>query len=456
MDFKAVIDQALLRLRELIRGGTKSASPGEELAELQFLTVEKQQYVFGLDWRFYGDRKDLRKTLGSSQKSGLTHYAVTTTEDMVGLGYTSLKGSGKSFSASLQIAEAVSQGGVELFVLKLGEDLYSITALHDSRPVAGFDRIGTGSEILSLAGEFQLQQIGHNIRQAGNSGRLENEDPIKLSSAFTSPSVSSRLKKLPNYRKQFLFGIGLLLVLSLAWLIWWWLNMESLRVAQEKRIREQDPNFIYERVVASGVNSIGVHAQAQLQSWRAAIKDVPLDQNGWSLNKINCVPQQCEAFWERGFGNYKEFYTLPLTGVVRTTETQTADNPAVASIQTILKVIAPQVVVGQLKRGDLPKLPDALQTLASQLQDMALLPSSAVQLKAPELFPATPGIKIQQIKAPVVRGEWSITHELWSLGDLEWKGKVLVAESLLIYREEKTNNWLYTLTGKYYAKGKDF
>lgn len=456
MKLQGLIHTVLARLRPQAPTEEPQAVPNQS-HRVATLTLERHTYAYGLDWRFYADRKDLRGTMMFAQRGGvLSHCALTTTGDMVGLGlHQSKQSPRKVHSAAAHLAETQSQGGIELFVFDFGKELYGLTALHDSRPVAGFDQLGPVREILALAGQFQVQHAGQDIRQVGNAGLLENEETLKISQAFAQPADEARLKALPNYRLRVIVAVGVALILGLSFLLWWWLNMEEIKAAQAKREREQDPNYIYERSIDSALHAIRVPAQVQLQSWRAAIEAVPMVQNGWKLEKINCVPEQCEVLWRRDFGNYKEFYRQPVAGAMGNSESQTGDNPAQASIQTILQVNLPAAGTAPA-RASLPPLRESLQSLASQLQDMALLPNGAVQLKAAELYPAVPGFKAAQITKPVVRGAWSVTHELWSLNDLELQGPALVSEGLLIQRDEKTEEWIYTLTGNYYAKGKTY
>ena len=108
-----------------------------------------------------------------------------------------------------------------------------------------------------------------------------------------------------------------------------------------------------------------------------------------------------------------------------------------------------------LSRDQLPLMRETLQKVASQLQDISLVPETTVQLKQPELYPNT-GATADQIAKPVVRGEWSINHELWTLGELQFDDPTLVLQTITLEQNEKTKNWTYTLTGHYYAKGKNF
>jgi hypothetical protein len=55
-----------------------------------------------------------------------------------------------------------------------------------------------------------------------------------------------------------------------------------------------------------------------------------------------------------------------------------------------------------------------------------------------------------------VRGEWSINHDIWSFNELSFNIPGMVVESLSITPPDKSTPWLYTLKGRYYAKGKDY
>lgn len=433
------------------------AAPADGVGPAQVCMIERRPYAFGLDWRFYGDGKELRQTLWAAHRSGLSHYILGDTQDLIGL-MRGLSGTfkGKPQAAALQLAQSVSRGGMELFVFKIGPDLYSITGLQDSRPVLPFDRVGSRSEILTLAGQFQLQCVGQELRQAGNTGELEDEENLKLADAFGQPVEKVGLKAVPNFR-LILIGAGALLVLGLiGGTTSWWLGKERAQAEQTRKQRESDPNVMYEKVVEAGVKAMGLPAQLQLSSWRETVKDIPESHAGWDLNKVNCSADRCEALWERKFGNYQDFYLTPLPGLIAAADSQTADNPAQAGIKTVHKVNLPANPTEALARADLPPLRESMQLLASQLQDLALLPNGDVKVGQPALYPAVQGVNAQQVHKPVVQGKWSLSHELWTLGDLDFKGKGLSFQTLTIVRDEKTQEWMYLLTGSYHAKAKDF
>ena len=223
---------------------------------------------------------------------------------------------------------------------------------------------------------------------------------------------------------------------------------------QERLAREQDPNYIYENAVLPAMKQTGLQAQITLDRWREVIYRIPTARAGWKLEKIECKPTNCTVTWQRDFGSYNDFHANPLDGTASSSEVQNGDSPSKANIANVLTVPTLPDEAKGLVRADLPPLRQVLQQVASQLQDISLLSNAETQLKKPELYPST-GASVEQINNPVVKGEWGISHELWTLGDLSFEGPTLVLQSLTISQDDKTKNWTYKLTGNFYAKGKN-
>jgi hypothetical protein len=423
----------------------------------QLVKVDKHHYVFGLDWRFFTDNKDLHRTTRAAKREGFSHRVITQTEDLVGIARLSaVSKKFKLHSASLQVAQTVSMGGIELFVFKFDSDQYGLVALNDSRPIIGFEKAGSRSEIMTLAGEFQLSQVGYNIRQAGNTGSLEHEEPLKLSAAFAQPDDTTQVKPIPDYKMMALKGAAVLGVLAVMFSVYGYFNEAKIKEAMRKQVSERDPNFIYEREIGAGMKGTGLPAQVQMERWRNTIKDIPLSRQGWTLTTISCQPEKCTLNWKRDFGSYAEFFAVSQAHETLSTESQSPNNPAVSNIQTLLKVPPASARSAELTRDTLHSLAQMQRLLGSQLQDLSLLQNSKVELKAPELFPAPAGLTAQQVSKPVVRGEWMLAHEIWSLNDLQFNIPALELESLQISPADTSSEWFYTLKGRYYAKGKDF
>jgi hypothetical protein len=174
------------------------------------------------------------------------------------------------------------------------------------------------------------------------------------------------------------------------------------------------------------------------------------------LNKVICKPGVCEALWDRTFGNYQDFDASSLTGVSNTVHSHRDGDPALSSIQTSWNIANLASAQPPLTREKLPELLPQVLALSSQLQDLALIEDGQVRVSGTELHPKLPGLQVTQITKPVVKGQWSVRHHLWTLADLELKGVALVTGELLLERDTKSNQWMFTLNGNYYAKGRSF
>lgn len=461
-DLKLKLTKALSKLRPKNKknqatGTDESTAPQEPtLAAVQIEQIEKHHFAFGLDWRFYTDRKDLTQTLSSSKKDGYTHKVVTQTEDLVGIGrVVEGKNKTKLYSGSLQLAQGISLGGIEIFVFQLQDDHFCLVALNESRPVIGFEKTGTRSEIMSLAGEFQLAHVGHNIRQVGNTGSLEHEEHIKLAEAFAKPDDNIRIKKIPDYKIIILSILAVLAVIFIIFSIYGYLNEAKLKEAAKRMAQERDPNFVYEKGIGAAMQSIGLPAQDQLNRWRTTINSIPMSRQGWTLVEIKCLSEECKVGWVRGKGSYTDFFSVTQSNEVISTENQQGSSPASSAIQTLLKVPAASDGKLGLVRENLPAMTASQRALGSQLQDLSLLSNSQTILNPVQLFGAPAGVSVQQLSKPVVRGDWQFVHELWSLSEISFILPALVLEELIISKAVN-GNWQYTINGKYYAKGKDF
>lgn len=441
------------------RSGAAEAVPQEPQFQAplaQLLTIEKQSYVVGFDWRFFSDRKDLGQTLRAARREGYTHHVVTQTEDLVGIArLAEAKLPKKVTSASLQLAQTLSRGGLELFLFQLQDELFCMVALDESRPMAGYEKVGPRQEIMALAGEFQLAQVGQTVRHVGNTGALEHEEPVKLSDAFARPEAFTEVKKIPDYKLLIIALAALVALGLLVFFVYGYFNQARLKAEMARLAQERDPNVVYERQIASGMQGIGLQAQLQLQRWRAVVNGIPMNRHGWALTGVSCTADECKLTWKRSFGSYADFFARPQAHEVQSNESQVGANPADSSIQTVLKVPAGPTPVA-LERMQLPAVTQVQRALASQLQDLSLMENSKVVLSAVELYPSIAGLSLPQIQRPVVRAAWEFTHELWTLNDLNFALPSLALDSLSIYPDAATQQWFYTLKGRFYAKGKDY
>ena len=72
-------------------------------------------------------------------------------------------------------------------------------------------------------------------------------------------------------------------------------------------------------------------------------------------------------------------------------------------------------------------------------------------MEKPKLFPDNAQGNLETLQRPVIRGAWTITHDLWSLDS--WKLQpFVVAESLeLQFPSSPIGSVVYSLKGSYYA-----
>ena len=439
------------------QGADAAARQGERTEGAKSLLIGRHHYVFGVDWRLYTRQSDLSRTMRSLQRQGYTHY-LKAARDMAGFAAGLDRQIRQTpHSAALQLAETVSQGGVEMFVFRITDRLFSLTVLSESKPIPHFDQVGKLDEVMSLIQEYQSLQSGQAIRYVSNIDGIDgidNLETLALTEAFGTPEPEAALKVLLNY--SLLMQLGLVLVPAALVFLGggYWLYSQQQDAHKRRLAQMQDPNLVYEQQVEGAVRQIGPSANAVLERWRATIGQLPVSHVGWRLEKISCQINTCTASWLRESGSFNDFKSHPPVGVSDIAQSQTGEDPTQARIETTLTVPAIEGSA-QWRRADLPTSEQATLALTSQLQDMALLQEAQVKLRPPELFPST-GAAIAQLSRPVVRGEWSLSHELWSLGDLRLDFPAQVLQSLNIQSDDKTKNWVYTLTGHYYAKGKNY
>ena len=419
------------------------------------ILIGRHHYVFVLDWRLYNRSSDLTKTMRTVQRLGYSHY-MTAAMDIAGFAYgVDRRIKQKPHSAAMHLAETSSRGGVEMFVFRITETLYSLTVLSESKPVPHFDQVGSLAEVMALIEEYKALQSGQSIRYVGNVEEVAGLEKMALSDAFGLPEPEAALKGLPNYQLRIQLALIMVPVVLIASAGGYWWFSEKQKSDRLRLTQMQDPNLVYERQIDSALQQLGPEGNQALVLWREVFGKLPVARSGWRLEKVVCQSDTCTVSWRRESGSVHDFKSNPPAGMVSMSQSQTGDNPADAVIETTFAVALPSGAEQARKRSELPSSQQAELVLTSQLQDIALLTDAQVRLKPPELFPST-GAKTDQLMRPVVRGEWSITHELWSLGDLRLALPAQALQSLTIQLDEKTKNWVYTLTGHYYAKGKKY
>jgi hypothetical protein len=429
-----------------------------EAAAIKFsssVRIVSQQWLFCLEWQSFTDGNELPQLMRSFKYRGCSHYIVNVHNDIVGFAKGHPDGSldKKMLSAAIHLAETASFGGLELFVFEFTENFYGLIALNESRPVPQFDSVGTEVEIMGLVEEYRALHAKQSIRYVSNTDWFDNVEKMSINDAFSNSDRAARVQLIPNYQlRKLVFKIILPIVLIFMLAFLWIEYLDRVR-EQERLAREQEPDYIYEKTVASAMRQIGPPAQISLTQWREIIYRIPTVRFGWKLERITCHPASCNIIWQRDYGSYIDFQAKPLDGFISSTQEQIGDSPSKARLSNVLKISNHSEEVAALTRAGLPPLREALERVASKLQDLSLLPNMDTKLKSLELYPNT-GAQLDQIINPVVKGEWTISHELWTLGDLSFDYSALDLQSLIIQQDEKTKKWIYTLTGNFYAKGK--
>ena len=467
----AMFSLMLSRFRKLeskIAALVKTQTTFYDFPAVKSYVVGGNQFVYGLDWRYYANAQELYKNLHACYKTHINIYATANTKDMLGLGHgldkTSTKGKnkstnrGKSYSAALMAAENLSHGsGVELFVFEFEADLFGMTVLEDERPIGRFDQMGSRKDIALLIAEFKQEQLGQKYRVVGNSNLLENQEHAEVKDVFFAPAASVQIKSVPNFARRFLLGGAALIMLPLVVSI----GSLTLSIISPKPVAQlvapEAPDVIYDRQLSLAMSSLGQTAQDQLNTWRRLLLSLPESVNGWNLSSAECNSERCEALWTRDFGSYADFDSAPLQGQYTMVRSQSQNDPSRASIRTTWP--APTLNNNpppQHSIDTLETVQNRVYTLASQLQDLTLVDEGEVSITVAGLFPEVPGIQITQISKPVVKGAWSIQHRLWTLDDLEFNTQGLFLESIAITRTTDSPHWVYTLKGNYYAKGIPF
>jgi hypothetical protein len=69
----------------------------------------------------------------------------------------------------------------------------------------------------------------------------------------------------------------------------------------------------------------------------------------------------------------------------------------------------------------------------------------------PKLFPDATQGGLDALNKPVLRGVWTISHDLWSLDSLNLNPFVVPETLELQFSPDKQGNISYTLKGSYYA-----
>lgn len=420
----------------------------------QVLTENEVALVFGVHWAPVTSDVRLGKLLENARQDGYVNYVVNSYQDTVGLIGELPVGLKKAYSAAIILSLQFSAGGTELFIFQQGT-LFGLVGLVEYSPMPGFDAIGTEKEIKALAEEFKLLNASQLLRFYGNVAWLPDHEPLELAKlGLKAATTKNAVRLIPNVKRLMALIAASMLVLGgiYAGYSYYQGILEEQRAAIQASL--QDPNRLYEAAIASALKTTGPPGGARLVQWRAFFNNLPLAVNGWAATTVTCTANQCEVKWERVSGDLTDFEAaLPeiLKGKTQFKLDKGLVNSELRTLHDFNSFNKVDGIDKTIVRAELPDLKNAQYKWGSLLQNMSLLPKTAINMTPAVLFGGSL-TDIEILNKPVVKGAWTLEHELWSLPDIVVPNFV-VPEKLTIQIDFKTG-LRYKLEGEYYAKGK--
>lgn len=419
-------------------------------APASWAVIHGNIFLFGIEWEFAPTSGNKNSELQRQRKAGNIYYALSMYEDTIGYISKLPEHKGNKYAAAIHLADRHSQGGIEIFCFAIKDNVFSFVALNDSRPVPGHDYIGNKANVMQLAEDFASLQEQQAIRYVGNSDLFDMEEPLSLDKGFSKPESQARIRTIINQS----LVMGLLLVCALLYAGYYgfdyYLTQQRIEADALQQALLNNPNTQYEKQILPAMQAIGSGGRVQISHWLQTLGKLPLEVSGWHLTNVKCSAQECVASWKREYGNFSElFNTLPLP-YTTTTENMDPSKPGV-STATTTHVLPPVPHKKVLVRESLPKVNEVLRTFSSQLQDISLIEGIGLFMDKPKLFPDAAQGSLDALNKPVVRGVWTISHDLWSLDSLNLYPFVVPETLELQFSPDKQENITYTLNGSYYA-----
>ena len=428
-----------------------------------------QTLVFGLEWEPLEDL--LEPFLDAKRRSGARSYVLAPSQDLVGLSQHTYP-SGAS-SAALYLADAVSQGGRELYVLEFSSAKglakeCGVVALIEKMPVPGFDRVVSPSQVENLIDEFRLLQAGQNALLFSNMTNLHGAEPLRPM-LFTAPVGEARMQRLRNKKVMWL---GVLALLVCAGLGYWAYSdyQEQQRLLELQRQQQaSDPNLLYEKAIGPALNNTGEPGTTMLRRWQDTLDPLPIWVKGWRMESFTCDQQACRVNWAREHGSVADFSAnLPAGATLQpfaesAKQVSTQANWVLSPVLTTTHPLKGTTTTPVLVREHLPLANDAVKEMSDFLQDLSLLggndksAGTAYGLTIPSIFGLS-GVVTEQLKKPVESGSLSFPLSGGNLKMITLPGYVVLRE-LSLAKQSSINSIadsVVAIKGEYYAKGKPF
>jgi len=436
----------------------------------RIFSKEKVILVAGLHWvpMTKGERS---KLFSAARAEGEHSYCITPDGTQIGFFSSNPgdhgKGRGRLVSLALLLGQNYSHGGEEIFAFHVDARRSCVVVLRDGQPVPGFDVIGSSEVVSERIHTFLQLTDSVSVRRVGAVDLLGNVEEIDWALMLDEVTAKVRLKKIPDIRKILVFLAVSAVVFAAGF------GAVTYKLARDKKLADEqariasDPNIVYENKIDDDLAAVTGIGQISLQRMVGGLKQIPLQIKGWQLSKVECTPALCNAFWIRSYGNFAEFgRALPPSAMGQPPyDVFKPDDLTSARLVTQHRLEnaignADRAATSQplkLARAALP-LPSAVSMkFFSALQDLSMM-NINVKVEPAQLF-AGQG-DINQLVRPVVNADWTIEGPLWTLENIVLEDYV-TSDNLTIEIDtdkpgapmEKTR---YKLSGKYYAKGKDF
>ncbi|WP_343649943.1 type 4b pilus protein PilO2 [Herbaspirillum sp.] len=444
----------------------------------------KVTLVAGLRWVPL-NKGERNKLFSAARIEGEQSYCITSDGTQIGFFSSTAgsrgKGRGAVASLALLLSQNYSHGGEEIFAFHVDAQRSCLVVLRDGQPVPGFDVIGSPAAVTERINTFlQLTDTG-SVRRVGALDLLGNVEEIDWDLVLDEVSAKVRLKRIPDFR-QILAVLAVSVVAVVAGF-----GAVTYKLAQDRKLAEEqarianDPNIVYERKVDGDLAAVTGTGQDSLRRMIGGLKQIPLQINGWRLSKVECTPALCNASWIRSYGNFAEFGSaLPPSAMGQPqfdvfkpedltsarlvtqhrleaaatgpTSTAPAASSAAPSAAPAARPAGPKLI-----RTALPLRSDVSSKFFSTLQDLSMM-DIKVKVEPAQLFAGQGDVK--QLVRPVVNAAWTIEGPLWTLEDIVLEDYVALDTFTVEFDTDKAAASLekthYKLSGKYYAKGKDF
>ena len=401
-------------------------------------SVEEARLVFGMRWSPISEDASLGTQLKQARRTGYAYQMVSQQGSTVGvIGPLSNHSVGAVHSVAMVLAEHFSTSGAELFVFE-HEGQFGLVGLADNNPTPGFDAQGSREDIEALADEYMAMNTGQSIRLVGNVDWLPDMTDLQPTQVADRANKRSQLRVIQNPNLKIALAVLTLLVVGGLGFAYY-----TLEIIWRQRLAEQNAkkntNALYEEGISAALSGVGPSGNGRLSPWRETLKTVPMEVAGWELQSLLCKADKCNATWTRVSGNFAEFdgyfpyaskQRPKLVPAEKNEQMLETEHPIPAQPSMTLVPPASNTAPG-LQRADLPNVRNAYLQWGSFILDSQLLPQQAASLNAATLFGGEG--PLEEINKPVLRGNWQLESDLWTLKDLRLPPYV-VAESLTVSR----------------------